>query len=102
MFKLGAAMLSFRRVFVPYRTIIQNRCFFPLWLGQLVSSLGHTLNDIARALLMLALVAAPNIESIDAITILVALATTFFHPAVQAVIPALVGEQELLAANSVA
>src|SRR5919199_4004689 len=40
-------MLSFRRVILPYIAIIQNRRYFPLWLGQLVSSLGDTLNYIA-------------------------------------------------------
>ena len=147
-------MISIRRVILPYLTIIQNRRYFPLWLGQLVSSLGDTLNyiaiviyvfqltgsgfdlaklsifqivpilliapvagvvidrfsrkkvliaaDIARAILILGLVFAPNVESIYVIAVLVAVATTFFRPTVQAVIPALVAEGELLAANSVA
>src|SRR5712692_2646007 len=40
-------MFPFRRVVLPYLTIIQNRRYLPLWLGQLVSSLGDTLNYIA-------------------------------------------------------
>ncbi|GAC1392047.1 MAG: hypothetical protein NVS4B11_07820 [Ktedonobacteraceae bacterium] len=40
-------MFSFRRVIVPYVTILHNKRYFPLWLGQLVSSLGDTLNYIA-------------------------------------------------------
>ena len=40
-------MLSLRRVAAPYLVILQNRRYFPLWLGQLVSSLGDTLNYIA-------------------------------------------------------
>lgn len=132
----------------------QNRCYFPLWLGQLVSSLGDTLNyialvvyvyqltgsgfdlsklsifqiipilligpvagviidrfprkriliaaDIGRALLMLALAFTSNVSAIYAIAVLISIATTFFRPTVQAVIPALVKEDELLAANSVA
>ena len=40
-------MFSIRRVILPYQTILQNRRYFPLWLGQLVSSLGDTLNYIA-------------------------------------------------------
>src|SRR5581483_4309164 len=147
-------MLSIRRVIFPYRTIIQNRRYFPLWLGQLVSSLGDTLNyialvvyvyqltgsgfdlsklsifqiipilligpvagviidrfprkriliaaDLARALLMVALAFTSNVTAIYAIAVLVAIATTFFRPTVQAVIPALVKEEELFAANSVA
>jgi len=147
-------MRALRRALFPYLTIIQNRRYFPLWLGQLVSSLGDTLNyiaiviyvfqltgsgfdlaklsifqivpilliapvagvvidrfprkkvliaaDIARAVLILGLVFAPTVESIYAIAVLIAVATTFFRPTVQAVIPALVAEDELLAANSVA
>src|SRR5712692_4628905 len=147
-------MFPFRRVVLPYLTIIQNRRYLPLWLGQLVSSLGDTLNyialvvyvyqltgsgfdlsklsifqivpillisplagviidrfrrkhvliaaDVTRALLMFGLALAPNVTAVYAIAILVAIATTFFRPTVQAVIPAIVKEEELLAANSVA
>jgi MFS family permease len=147
-------MFAFRRVILPYLTILQNKRYFPLWLGQLVSSLGDTLNyialviyvyqltgsgfdlsklsifqiipillispiagviidrfsrkwvliaaDIIRAVLILGLVVAPNINAIYGIAVLIAMATTFFRPTVQAVIPALVREEELLAANSVA
>lgn len=147
-------MLSFRRVYLPYLTILQNRRYFPLWLGQLVSSLGDTLNyialviyvyqltgsgfdlsklsivqiipilligpvagviidrfrrkyiliaaDLVRALLMLGLAFTANVTAIYGIAVLTAIATTFFRPTVQALIPALVKEDELLAANSVA
>lgn len=147
-------MFAFRRVILPYLTILQNRRYFPLWLGQLVSSFGDTLNyialvvyvyqltgsgfdlsklaifqiipiliispiagviidrfhrkrvliaaDIVRGLLILGLVIAPDINAIYAIAVLIAIATTFFRPTVQAVIPALIQEEELLAANSVA
>ncbi len=147
-------MLSFRHVVLPYIAIIQNRRYFPLWLGQLVSSLGDTLNyialviyvyqltgsgfdlsklsifqiipillisplagvvidrfrrktvliaaDVVRALLILGLAIAPNVTAIYALAVLVAIATTFFRPTVQAVIPAMIREEELLAANSVA
>ena len=40
-------MFSFRHIVLPYLKIIQNRRYLPLWLGQLVSSLGDTLNYIA-------------------------------------------------------
>src|SRR5260370_19739371 len=40
-------MTVFQRVVLPYLTIIENRRYRPLWLGQLVSSLGDTLNYIA-------------------------------------------------------
>ncbi|HZQ06818.1 MAG TPA: MFS transporter [Anaerolineae bacterium] len=147
-------MIPFRRVLLPYLPIIRNRRYFPLWLAQLVSSLGDTLNyialviyvyqltgsgfdlsklslfqiipilliaplagviidrfrrknvliaaDIARAILMLGLATTSNVTAIYAIAVLVAIATTFFRPTVQAVIPAIVEEDELLAANSVA
>lgn len=147
-------MLFYRRLTLPYLTIIRNRRYFPLWLGQLVSSLGDTLNyialvvyvyqltgsgfdlsklsifqvlpvlligpiagviidrfprknvmiaaDISRAILMVTLAFTVNVTAIYAIAILAAIANTFFRPTVQAVIPALVKEEELLAANSVA
>lgn len=147
-------MFLFQRVISPYLSVVRHRRYFPLWLGQLVSSLGDTLNyialviyvyqltgsgfdlaklsllqiipillvapaagviidrfhrkkvliiaDLARALLVLGLAVAPNVESIYALAALVAVATSFFRPTVQAVIPALVDEHELLAANSVA
>lgn len=147
-------MSTFRRVLLPYWLILQNRRYFPLWLGQLVSSLGDTLNyialvvyvyqltgsgfdlsklsiyqilpillispvagvvidrfrrkniliaaDIVRGILILGLAFASNVTAIYAIALLVSLATTFFRPTVQVVIPALVKEEELLTANSVA
>jgi len=151
---IRTSMIPFRRVLLPYLPIIRNRRYFPLWLAQLVSSLGDTLNyialviyvyqltgsgfdlsklslfqiipilliaplagviidrfrrknvliaaDIARAILMLGLATTSNVTAIYAIAVLVAIATTFFRPTVQAVIPAIVEEDELLAANSVA
>lgn len=147
-------MSVFRHALFPYVTILQNRRYLPLWFGQLISSLGDTLNyialvvyvyqltgsgfdlsklsifqivpillisplagvvidrfrrkniliiaDVARGILILALVIASNVTTVYAIAILVAVATTFFRPTVQAVIPALVREEELFAANSVA
>lgn len=147
-------MSLFRHLVQPYLQIIQNRRYLPLWLGQLVSSLGDTLNyialvvfvyqltgsgfdlsklslfqiipillisplagvmidrvrrkniliaaDVTRAVLILGLTLAPNVTAIYALAVLVAIATTFFRPTVQAIIPALVKEEELLAANSVA
>ncbi|GAC1392045.1 MAG: hypothetical protein NVS4B11_07830 [Ktedonobacteraceae bacterium] len=53
-------------------------------------------------MLILGLVVAPTINAIYAIAVLIAVATTFFRPTVQAVIPALVQEEELLTVNSVA
>ena len=58
--------------------------------------------DVTRALLILGLVIAPNVAAIYAIAVLVAVATTFFRPTVQAIIPAIVKEEGLLTANSVA
>ncbi len=147
-------MSILRRALFPYWTILQNHRYFPLWLGQLVSSLGDTLNyialvvyvyqltgsgfdlsklsiyqilpillispvagvaidrfprkniliaaDVVRGLLILGLVFATDVTAIYAVALLASLATTFFRPTVQAVIPALVREEELLAANSVA
>lgn len=147
-------MFSFHRVFLPYLSIIQNKRYFPLWLGQLVSSLGDTLNyialviyvyqltrsgfdlstlslfqiipilvispiagvaidrfsrkyvlitaDLVRAFLVLCLVFATNVTAIYALAVFIAIASTFFRPTVQAMIPAIVQQDELLAANSVA
>ena len=135
-------MFHFRRVLLPYWLILHNRRYFPLWLGQLVSSLGDTLNyialviyvyqltgsgfdlsklsiyqilpillisplagvvidrfrrkniliaaDVIRAVLIFGLAWAPSVTAIYALAALVSLATTFFRPTVQAVIPSLV------------
>src|SRR5437879_1473852 len=147
-------MSSLRLMVLPYLTIIQDRRYFPLWLGQLVSSLGDTLNyialvvyvyqltgsgfdlsklslfqiipilliapmagviidryprkwvliaaDLTRAVLILGLAWTSDVTTIYALAMLVAVASTFFRPTVQAVIPMLVSEHALLAANSVA
>lgn len=146
-------MRSLRRVGLSYLEIVQNRRYLPLWLGQLVSSLGDTLNyialviyvyrltgsgfdlsklavfqiipivlisplagviidrfrrkdiliaaDVTRGILILGLALVSEVNAIYAIAVLVAIATTFFRPTVQAVIPVLIDEEHLLAANSV-
>ncbi len=138
----------------PYAQILRNRSYFPLWLGQLVSNLGDTLNyvalvvlvyrlsgsglavsttvvfevlpvlliapfagvvidrlprkailigsDVARAVLMLGLIAATETWQVYLTAALLTTATVFFTPTVQAVLPAIVGQEALLAANSVA
>jgi len=142
------------RLVSPYAAILRNRTYFPLWLGQIVSNLGDTLNyvalvvlvyrlsgsglavstvvvfeivpvlviapfagvvidrfsrkgiligsDVARALLMLGLIAATETWHVYLIAALLTVATVFFTPTVQAVLPAIVAEDALLAANSVA
>ena len=142
------------RLVRPYADILRNRTYFPLWLGQLVSNLGDTLNyvalvvlvyrlsgsglavsttvvfeilpvlviapfagvvidrfsrkailigsDVARALLMLGLIAATETWHVYLVAALLTVATVFFTPSVQAVLPAIVAEDALLAANSVA
>jgi MFS family permease len=144
---------SLSRFLNPYAEILRNRTYLPLWLGQLVSNLGDTLNyvavvvlvyrlsgsglavstvvvfeilpvlliapvagvvidrfprkriligaDIARALLMLGLIAATETWHVYLAAALLTTATVFFNPTVQAVIPAIVPEDALLAANSV-
>ncbi len=138
----------------PYARILRNRTYFPLWLGQLVSNLGDTLNyvalvvlvyrlsgsglavsttvvfeivpvllvapfagvvidrfprkailiasDVARALLMLGLIAATETWHVYLVAALLTTATVFFTPTIQAIVPAIVAEDALLAANSVA
>jgi MFS family permease len=58
-------------------------------------------SDIARAILVLALVFTNEIWQIYAIVALLTLAGTFFNPAVSATLPMLLDEKDLLAANSV-
>ena len=36
----------------PYLQVLRNRTYFPLWLGQLVSNLGDTLNYVALVVLV--------------------------------------------------
>ncbi len=136
-----------------YRHIISNRSYFPLWLGQLVSNFGDTLNyvalvvlvyqlsqsglavsitvvfeivpvlllapvagviidrfprktiliasDLVRALLVVALIFATATWQVYLLAASLVAAGVFFNPTVQAVIPAIVERDLLLAANSV-
>jgi MFS family permease len=58
--------------------------------------------DLVRAALIVALVFTHVVWGVYAIAALLAAASTVFNPALQAVIPALLSEEERLAANSVA
>ncbi len=139
---------------VPYLRVIRNPRYFPLWLGQIVSNLGDTLNYVAlvvlvfrlsqsglavsalvlteivptlllgpvagvvidrfdrqrvlivvdslRAVLVLALALTHALWGVYLLAALLAVGSTLFNPALQAVIPALLDDEELLAANSVA
>ncbi len=142
------------RARVPYLRVIRSRRYFPLWLGQLVSNLGDTLNyvalvvlvfnlshsglavsalvlteivptlllgpvagvvidrfdrqrlligvDVLRAVLIVLLALTHVLWAVFVLAALLAVGSTLFNPALQAVIPALLGEDERLAANSVA
>lgn len=137
-----------------YAGVIRNRAYFPLWLGQLISSFGDTLHyialvvfvfqltgqglavaglvaaevapvlllgpiagvvvdrfsrkavligaDLVRAALVLSLVWPQGAWQAYAVAAGLAAGSTFFNPAVQAVIPVLTTEEQRLAANSVA
>jgi len=139
---------------VPYLRVIRHPRYFPLWLGQIVSTLGDTLNDVAlvvlvfrlsqsglavsalvlteivptlllgpvagvvidrfdrqrvlivvdslRAVLVLALALTHVLWAVYLLAALLAVGSTLFNPALHAVIPALLDEEDLLAANSVA
>ncbi len=139
---------------VPYLQVIRSPRYFPLWLGQIVSNLGDTLNYVAlvvlvfrlshsglavsalvlteivptlllgplagvvidrldrrrllivvdgvRALLVLLLALTHALWAVYALAALLAVGSTLFNPALQAVIPALLTDEERLAANSVA
>jgi len=139
---------------VPYLRVIRSPRYFPLWLGQIVSNLGDTLNYVAlvvlvfrlshsglavsalvlteivptlllgplagvvidrldrrrllivvdgvRALLVLALALTHALWTVYLLAALLAMGSTLFNPALQAVIPALLTDEERLAANSVA
>ncbi len=139
---------------VPYLRVIRSPRYFPLWLGQIVSNLGDTLNYVAlvvlvfrlshsglavsalvlteivptlllgplagvvidrldrrrllivvdgvRALLVLALALTHALWTVYLLAALLAVGSTLFNPALQAVIPALLTDEERLAANSVA
>lgn len=137
-----------------YSDVIRSRSYFPLWLGQLVSTFGDTFHYIALVILVFQLtghglgvaglvvaevlpvlllgpLAGVIIDRFNRKTVLVvadlaraglalslvwpqgawhaylvaaglSAGTTFFNPAVQAVIPALTTDDQRLAANSVA
>src|ERR687885_106318 len=108
-----------------YARVISSPTYFPLWLGQLLSSFGDTLHYIAlvvlvfqltgQGLLVAGLVAA-EVVPVLVLTLLwpqgawhayvvaagLAAGNTFFNPTVQAVMPVLTTEEQRLAANSVA
>lgn len=136
-----------------YSRLVHNRRYFPLWLAQLISSLGDTLHyialvvwvyqrtgsslvvagtvlfeiipvillaplagvlidrlprklilvgaDVARAGLVLALLLATEQWQVYVIVALLASAGIFFNPAVNATLPTLLDEKDLLAANSI-
>jgi len=139
---------------VPYLRVIRRPRYFPLWLGQIISNLGDTLNYVAlvvlvfrlsqsgvavsalvlaeivptlalgpiagvvidrvdrqrllivvdsvRALLVLVLAVTHILGLVYLLAALLAVGSTLFNPALQAVVPALLTEEERLAANSVA
>jgi len=139
---------------VPYLRMIRSPRYVPLWLGQIVSNLGDTLNYVAlvvlvfrlshsglavsalvlteivptlllgpvagvvidrvdrrsllivvdgvRAALVLLLALTHTLWAVYALAALLAVGSTLFNPALQAVIPALLNEEERLAANAVA
>jgi len=139
---------------VPYLRVIRSPHYFPLWLGQIISNLGDTLNYVAlvvlvfrlshsglavsalvlteivptlllgpvagvvidrldrrrllivvdgvRALLVLALALTHALWTVYLLAALLAVGSTLFNPTLQAVIPALLTDEERLAANSVA
>src|ERR671938_1999021 len=139
---------------VPYLRVFRSPRYFPLWLGQIVSHLGDTLNyvavvvlvfrlshsgiavsalvvaeivptlllgplagvlidrfdrkhlliavDLARAGLVLILVVTNVLWAVYALAALLAVGSTLFNPALQAVIPVLLDDQERLAPNSLA
>src|SRR5216683_1834902 len=136
-----------------YAQLLHNRRYFPLWLGQLISNLGDTLQyialvvwvyqrsgsslvvagtvffevvpviliapiagvvidrlprkavlvvaDVVRAALVLALLLTTQLWQIYAIIVLLTTVGVFFNPAVNATLPTLLDEKDLLAANSV-
>jgi len=139
---------------VPYLGVIRSARYFPLWLGQIISNLGDTLNyvalvvlvfrlshsglavsalvlteivptlllgpiagvvidrfdrqrvlivvDTVRAVLVLVLALTHVLWAVYLLAALLAVGSTLFNPALQAMIPALLTEEERLAANSMA
>ena len=146
--------MSQQTVRVPYLRVIRSPRYFPLWLGQIISNLGDTLNYVAlvvlvfrlshsglavsalvlaeivptlllgpiagvaidrfdrkrvlivvdslRAVLVLVLALTHALWAVYLLATLLAVGSTLFNPALQAVIPALLTDEERLAANSVA
>jgi len=139
---------------VPYLGVIRSARYFPLWLGQIISNLGDTLNyvalvvlvfrlshsglavsalvlteivptlllgpiagvvidrfdrqrvlivvDTVRAVLVLVLALTHVLWAVYLLAALLAVGSTLFNPTLQAMIPALLTEEERLAANSMA
>ena len=146
--------MSTLRPRIPYLRVIRSPRYFPLWLGQIVSNLGDTLNyvalvvlvfrlshsglavsalvvaeivptlllgpvagvlidrfdrkrlliaaDLVRAALIVALALTHIVWGVYAIAALLAAASALFNPTLVAVMPALLSEEERLAANSMA
>ncbi len=146
--------MSHQAARAPYLRVIRSPRYFPLWLGQIISNLGDTLNYVAlvvlvfrlshsglavsalvlteivptlllspiagvvidrfdrrrllvvvdgvRALLVLLLALTHALWAVYALAALLAVGSTLFNPALQAVIPALLTEEERLAANAMA
>lgn len=146
-------MKSLARLTAPYLRVIRHPRYFRLWLAQMISNAGDTLNyialvllifrltgsglalatsvvfqilpiiiiapvagvvidrvnrkgiligaDLTRGLLALALSFANEIGQVYALVLGLALATTFFRPTLSTVIPTLLDEDDLLAANSI-
>src|SRR5919201_1184011 len=91
---------------VPYLQVIRSPRYFPLWLGQIVSNLGDTVNYVAVVVLVFRLshsgIAVSTLVVAEIVPALLTAASTLFNPALQAVLPTLLSEKERLAANSVA
>ncbi len=142
--------MSHQTAHVPYLRVMRSPRYFPLWLGQIISNLGDTLNYVALVVLVFRLshsglavsalvlaeivptlllgpVAGVVIDRLDRQRVLIvvdmvravlvlalalthtlwavyllAVGSTLFNPALQAVIPDLLSKEERLAANSVA
>jgi len=146
--------MSHQTARVPYLRVMRSPRYFPLWLGQIISNLGDTLNyvalvvlvfrlshsglavsalvlaeivptlllgpvagvvidrfdrkrvlivvDTVRAVLVLVLALTHALWAVYLLAALLAVGSTLFNPALQAVIPALLTDEERLAANSVA
>lgn len=141
-------------LFPTYVQLIRNQRYFPLWLSQLISSLGDTVHyialvvwvyhrygsslivagtvvfeivpvillapvagvvidrlprklilvsaDVVRTVTVLGLLFTTELWQVYAIVALLTSAGTFFNPAVNATLPMLLDEEDLLTANSIA